>query len=286
MTVSSQNFIEISDGFFVDEDYVQLFESVGIISLDSVFNFSEGDDLVKSNMAKHRSRIRFEAGDTGKAFYLKRYDNVPAKIQIKNWLNHGQKRSTSAYDHLPCDILRSVGINPPKTVAYGEEWNGFFEKRSFIISEEIYASHSLEKRLPDYFYGENTPDSHSKRVAFIERLADLARTFHESGLRHRDFYLAHIFLTKSDELYLIDLHRCFTPKVFGRRYQVKDIAQLHYSAPGQYISCADRLRFYRRYTGRKRLTRSDRTFIRQVKAKAWRMADHDIKHNRVVPFAS
>ncbi|MCK5000907.1 MAG: hypothetical protein KAS23_15300, partial [Anaerohalosphaera sp.] len=145
---------------------------------------------------------------------------------------------------------------------------------------------SLEKKLPEYFYDTSIADANTKRRDFIERLADLANQFHATGLRHRDFYLAHIFLTDTDQFYVIDLQRAFKPSLLAARYRVKDIAQLHYSAPGKYISCADRLRFYRRYLGRDKLTRRDRIFIRQVKAKAWKMADHDIRHGKEAPFTS
>ena len=54
MTVSSQNFVEVSGGLFVDADYVQIFESMGLVSIESIFGFNDGEDLVKSNMAKFR----------------------------------------------------------------------------------------------------------------------------------------------------------------------------------------------------------------------------------------
>ena len=81
------------------------------------------------------------------------------------------------------------------------------------------------------------------------------------------------------------MQRSFKPFVFSERYRLKDITQLHYSAPGDCISQADRLRFYLRYSGKPKLDRSDRKFLGKVKSKAWRIAVHDIKHGREVPFA-
>jgi hypothetical protein len=84
---------------------------------------------------------------------------------------------------------------------------------------------------------------------------------------------------------LIDLARVFGPIVLRRRFQIKDIAQVYYSAPGKHFTKTDRLRFYKAYTGQSKLTKKDKIFIRKVINKAERMARHDLKHGRVVPFA-
>lgn len=286
MTATDQNFTEFSKDLFIDTEYVPAFESVELVNIDSVFAFTAGDSLTKSSLARFRTRIRFDIPLIDKRFYLKRYDNPPANTQIKNWISHSSRKSTCDYDRLPSAILSTIGINTPKVIAYGSQWNGLFEKRSFIITEEIANAQSLEQKLPEYFYDTSIAGEHKKRCDFIDRLADLAKDFHATGLRHRDFYLAHIFLTDADEFYVIDLQRAFKPGLLTGRYRVKDIAQLHYSAPGKYISCADRLRFFKRYLGRNKLTRCDRLFIKQVKARAWKMAHHDIKHGKEVPFAS
>ena len=86
-------------------------------------------------------------------------------------------------------------------------------------------------------------------------------------------------------MYLIDLQRVFKPWVLRERFRVKDISQLYYSAPAKYFSRADRLRFYRRYSGKKKLGAADKRFIRKVNARAGRMAVHDAKHGRAVGFA-
>ncbi len=75
---------------------------------------------------------------------------------------------------------------------------------------------------------------------FLERLAAFIKKFHETGYRHRDLYLAHIFYGDSGEFYLIDLARAFKPRLFEERYRVKDLAQLYYSAPKRYFTMCDR----------------------------------------------
>jgi len=283
--MSQRKFTEVAEGFFADCDYVGPLAETGLDSIDAVFSFQGDRHLDKPNLARHRTRIRFTIPAAGRVCFLKRYDAPPVLEQARNWLDHLHRASTADYDRLPAEQLNAAGIKTARVIAYGQQWAGIFERRSFVITEEIPKAHSLEQRLPEYFYDPCTSENVRRKRRFIEKLADFARRFHETGLRHRDFYLCHIFMTTDEELYLIDLQRTFRPVVFDERFRIKDIAQLYYSAPGDVVSRTDRLRFYRRYTGRKKLTRSDRFFIARLKARVWRMADHDIKHGRDVPFA-
>jgi len=284
--MSWQGFVEVSKGFYIDSDYIAALRSAGIDSMDAVFAFDGGDDLGKANLARYRSRRRFVLPETGRTCYLKRYDRPPIGRQIRNWVDHLAHASTAASDWQPAAQLASAGIKTARIIAYGEEWNWMVvERRSFVIMEEIANARSLEDRLPQYFYDSAPLENVSQKREFIEKLADFARRFHDTGLRHRDFYLCHIFMTADEDLYLIDLQRTFRPMVMDKRLRVKDIAQLHYSAPGRIISSADRLRFYLRYVGQEGLTRADRCFLKCVRNRAWRMAEHDIKHGRRVPFA-
>ncbi len=254
---------------------------MGLDSVEAVFAFEQGQNLIKSNLAPWRHRIRFQLPN-GQYAYLKRYDHPPKSVQLKAWTQHGQRCFLSDYDKGPLDISQA-DVSIPKTIACGGQWQGFFEKQSFIITLELENARSLEKRLPECFYS-NTPDSYKDRKEFIRKLADFIRRFHATGYRHRDLYLAHIFLSDNGTLSLIDLHRCFRPKYLKSRYQIKDLAQLHYSCPGQTISVADRIGFYRCYAGVKRLTAADKACIQKIHAKALRIARHDRKHGRDVPF--
>ena len=275
-----QLFLQPVRGFFVDPQYRQTLEEAGLNSLDAVFAYEQGQRLTKSNLASWRHRIRLQLSN-GQTVYLKRYCHPPLSVQIKSWFQHGQRSFLSAYDKGPLKELFNVKVRIPQTIAYGGQWAGLFEKCSFIITLEIPNAHSLETQLPDCF--ELSVSSQPKRE-FILRLADFIRRFHETGYRHRDLYLCHIFLSDNETLYLIDLHRTFKPNLTSKRYQVKDLAQLHYSCPSDKISHTDRLRFYLAYTQKEKLSFSDKAFIRKIHAKALHIARHDRKHGRTVPF--
>jgi len=283
-----EKFVELSKSCFVASDYKTAFSKLGLTSIDTVFSFSSGRDLIKNNLAGYRSRLQFEIESplSPTTVFLKRYDKPPVITQLKNWLAARSRISCGLFDFEAANKLSAAGINTPRTIAYGEQWGTFLEKRSFIITEKIPKAESIERKLPGCFEGPATAENLKLRRAFIARLASFIRKFHETDYRHRDLYFSHIFHSDSGEFYLIDLARAFKPALFAERFRRKDIAQIHYSAPAKYFSNTDRLRFYLCYTGRRKLTEKDKLFIRKVVSKAKRMARHDIKHARPVPFAS
>ena len=181
------------------------------------------------------------------------------------------------------DRLMAAGINTPHAIAWGEQWGPVFERRSFLITEEVADSRSLESRLPPCFTGPLTQEKRQARRDFLGRLASFIRRFHETGYRHRDLYLSHIFYSDGSGFCLIDLARAFRP-ILQRRFQVKDIAQLHYSAPATAVTRADRLRFYLAYVDHCRLLAQDKAFIRKVVRKAHQMARHNRKRRNRIPF--
>jgi hypothetical protein len=283
--MSTQKFIKVSDDFFADADYAEALGKLGLNTFDDIFNFDAGKNLAKANLAKYRTRIQFDLDAPRTTLFLKRYNRPPISTQIKNWLHHYRRLSTSDFDNSAAEQLSAVGIGTPKTIARGRQWGLVFERRSFIITEKIPNAQALERKLPDFFGKERSTKNLKQRREFIKKLADFIRRFHESGFRHCDLYFSHIFHTAESKFYLIDLQRVFKPLLLTQRSRIKDIAQLYYSAPAKYFSLTDRLRFYIRYTGTKNLTRRDKRFIRKVNARAERTATHDANHGRAVGFA-
>jgi len=282
-----QRFIEISKSFFIDTDYRSVFSELGLTSIDAVFSFNAGRSLTKNNLAKYRTRLEFEINSPAVKVFLKRYDKPPVLAQFRSWLSAHRRISCAVFAVRAASELAVEGVNTPKTLFYGEQWRAFFEKRSFIITEEIPSAESLERKLPDCFNSPATVEKLKLRRSFIVQLAGFIRKFHETDFRHRDLYLSHVFYSDSGDFYLIDLARAFKPIARYQRFRIKDIAQLFYSAPAKYFSRTDRLRFYVGYIGREdKLTGKDKTFIRKVINRARRMARHDVKHGREVPFES
>jgi len=284
--MTEQNFIEISQSFFIDSNYVEAFKKLGLTSFDALFSFDSGKDPGGSSLPEHRSRLEFKTSESEKYLYLKRYHHPDALTQIKNWFWHNARKSMMSFDFDPAKDLALEGIKTPKTISYGEQWGIFFEKRSFIITEELAKAEPLEQKLPDCFKDISKTENLKQQRNFIERLGQFAKKFHATGYRHRDFYLAHIFYSDDGTFYLIDLQRAFKPRILAERFRMKDISQLYYSAPGSAFSRSDRLRFYKSYVGKKSLDGRDKAFICKVVRKANRIARRETKYGRLVPFTN
>ncbi len=276
-------FAELEPGFFVDSGYKDTLESMGLTTFEQVFNYESGRDINKQGLAAYRRRIFIPVEGQNKNLYLKRYNRPPKSLQIKNKLYHKKYISCGQIEYQVAATLKQHQIDTITPVAYGHQLNGPFEKRSFLITEEL-AGKSLEKQLPDYFDRDPRSFDRTKRNAFIQKVADLVRRFHEAGFRHRDLYLCHIFCDTTERLYLIDLARVFQPVIGKNRYKVKDLAQLYYSAPGNIVTQTDRLRFFLYYRQHSQLTAPDKNLIKAITRKVRRIAKHDKKHGRNAPF--
>jgi heptosyltransferase-2 len=272
--------------FFVDPGYKAGLQKLGLVSIDAVFAFQHGRNLAKDNLAPHRSRIEFKIESPATTVFLKRYDHPPIAAQLKNWLSAKKQISCAFAEVDAARNLSAMGISTPKVVAWGQRLGVIFEQCSFVIIEKVLHGESLERSLPGFFNGPATAENLRMRRRFIGQLAAFIRKFHDTGYCHRDLYLCHIFRTPDDQFYLIDLARAFKPMLLGTLYRIKDVAQLHYSAPAKYFSRTDRLRFLRAYLGREKLNAEGKVLIRRITNKAKRTARHDAKHGRAVPFTT
>ncbi len=272
---------------FIRAEFQAALAELGLTSCDAGFAFEGGRELAKPNIGRFRRRLQLEVTPTDSSgpvrVFLKRYDRPPILPQLRNWLVHRRRTSFARTEADTAQHLAVHGVNTPRLVAWGERWGVLFERGSFVMMEEIKDSESLERRLPPCLESDATRAELPARRDFLRRLALFIRRFHETGFRHRDLYLCHIFYSRAGQFSLIDLARASRP-ILRRRFQVKDIAQLHYSAPAAYFSRADRLRFYLAYADRRRLRARDKVFLGRVIRKAAKMARHSAKHGIRIPF--
>ena len=114
--------------------------------------------------------------------------------------------------------------------------------------------------------------------SLLQRVGTIAKTLHENGVNHRDFYLCHFLLpvasidaAKLSHLYLIDLHRAqIRTGQAPKRWREKDIAGLLFSAADAGLTRTDLIRFLAAYCGPdiRRSLSEDRSFWRAVLARA------------------
>ncbi|MBF0676471.1 lipopolysaccharide core heptose(I) kinase RfaP [Pseudomonas sp.] len=147
--------------------------------------------------------------------------------------------------------LTDAGVPTMTAVAFGERGANPAAQHSFIVTEELAPTVSLEDFTADWL--QQAPPPRLKR-ALIQRVAEMTGDMHRAGVNHRDCYICH-FLLHTDQpvtadslrLSLIDLHRAQARTRVPRRWRDKDLAGLYFSALNIGLSRRDKLRFLRLY---------------------------------------
>ncbi len=196
-----------------------------------------------------RRTLRFELD--GKYYYGKFHSGVGWKKIIKNLLQFRRPPVLSAQSEWRAiQKLDSLGIETTPLVGYGKTgWNPG-QIKSFVITDELKDTVSLETLCKDWATQSPPPEV---KKAIITKVAQIARTIHENGLNHRDFYICHFLLdiSKGGEqidpdhirLFLIDLHRVQIRKKAPWRWRVKDVSGLLFSSMDIGLSKEDLLYF-------------------------------------------
>lgn len=163
--------------------------------------------------------------------------------------------------------LRALGIDAPIPVAFGSKGIHPARLKSFIVMRGLMDTINLE----DYFRSEGSVHFALKHY-LIKTVAKMARTLHENGMNHRDFYLCHFLVDKKSlhqpnpTVYLIDLHRAQIRSKIPLRWRVKDIGGLYFSTMDLPFTQRDYLRFMQTYTQKslRRMLNENQFFWRWV----------------------
>ena len=147
--------------------------------------------------------------------------------------------------------LHEVGVPTMTAVAYGERGANPAAQHSFIVTEELAPTISLEDFCRDWVA---QPPAPRLKHALIAEVARMTGTMHRAGVNHRDCYICH-FLLHTDrpvtpeglKLSVIDLHRAQVREQIPRRWRDKDLAGLYFSALEIGLTRRDKLRFLRAY---------------------------------------
>ncbi len=180
-----------------------------------------------------RRTLRFELNN--KSYFLKLHQGIGWGEIIKNLIQLrlpilGARNEWQAIDH-----LKALNVGTMTSVAYGERGVNPAKQLSFIVTDDLVNTVSLEDYCKDW--RESPPEPALKR-RLIAKVGEMSGKMHQSGMNHRDFYLCHFLLDETvatdnaewPKLHIIDLHRAQIRRKVPRRWQVKDLAGLYYSA--------------------------------------------------------
>ena len=222
-----------------------------------------------------RRTLRTEVA--GRGYFVKIHRGVGWAEIVKNLVSLRLPVLGAANERLAIRQLERLGVATMKAVAFGERGSNPAARHSFIVTEELAPTISLEDYCRDWL---TQPPAPSMKYALIARVADMARRMHTGGVNHRDFYLCHFLLhldppPEADRfrLSLIDLHRAQIRARTPQRWRNKDLAGLYFSALGIGLTRRDKLRFLRGYFGRplRETLRTEAPLLIELESEATRL---------------
>lgn len=200
-----------------------------------------------------KTRRTFRVEIDGRGYFVKHHLGVGWGEIFKNLLM-GKLPVLGALDEYRALVrLKELGVPTMTPAACGCRGRDPAHLESFLVTEELAGMVDLETLSAEW---RNDPPPSQLRHDLIRAVAESAGRMHRGGVNHRDCYICH-YLTPRKEpdfgkrVYVIDLHRAQIRKRVPRRYLVKDLGGLCFSAFDAGLSRRDALRFIRRYSGRK-----------------------------------
>ncbi|MCX4190753.1 lipopolysaccharide core heptose(I) kinase RfaP [Methylophaga sp. OBS3] len=201
-----------------------------------------------------RRTLRFDFQNH--SYFLKYHAGIGWQEVFKNLIAFRLPIFSARNEWQAIQFLEKLGLDTMTLAAYGEKgWNPA-KRQSFVITDELTKTMSLE------WVGEqwqSQPPTFQTKQTLISKLAHISRVMHTNGINHRDFYLCHFLLdesfashntyTEDMPIYLIDLHRAQIRKKIPERWLVKDLGSLFFSASRVPLTSRDLLRFMKQYSG-------------------------------------
>lgn len=196
-----------------------------------------------------RRTLRFHCD--GRSFFLKLHGGTGWREIFKNLLQLRLPVVGASNEFRAVAVLRQAGVDTLTVVAYASAGRNPARRQSMIVTEDLSATESLEDYCGNW---PAQPPAFADRLQIIRQVAASARRMHQLGINHRDLYLCHFRREKrslaeaNPRCYLIDLHRAQLRRRVPRRWLVKDLAGLYFSAMDCGLSRRDLLRFLHYYS--------------------------------------
>ena len=196
-----------------------------------------------------RRTLRTEVA--GRGYFVKIHRGIGWGEIVKNLLSAKLPVLGAGQEWRALERLHEAGVATMTAVAYGERGANPATQHSFIVTEELAPTISLEDFTLDWA---RNPPAPAFKHSLIAEVAKMLGSMHRAGVNHRDCYICH-FLLHTDKpvsaddfrLSVIDLHRAQIHDRLPLRWRNKDLAALYFSALNIGLTRRDKLRFLRGY---------------------------------------
>ncbi len=125
------------------------------------------------------------------AYFVKQHTGVGWQEIFKNLLQCRLPIISAQQEYEALKRLATLQIPVPDLVGFGRKGINPARIQSFLITRELPKHISLEHLCKTWNI---CPPSFRLKNALIKIVAHIARTLHDNGMNHRDFYLCHFLL--------------------------------------------------------------------------------------------
>lgn len=204
-----------------------------------------------------KNRVTLRINIDNQSYFIKKHLSTPIKEILKNILSLKWPFSGANNEYKAITKLKNIGINTLDVSAISSY--GFSNNEGFIITNAIEPNIELDAYCK---LNSEKEDYYKLKRFLIKFVADNTRKMHLGGMNHRDYYLCHYLFSLDNQktqdcsiigeqlinnIYLIDLHRMQMRDKVPKRYLIKDLSALLFSARDLELTKADKLRFVREY---------------------------------------
>ena len=221
----------------------------------------------------------------GHGFFVKIHRGIGWAEILKNLITAKLPVLGAGQEWLAIQRLQEVGVPTMTAVAYGEKGSNPADQHSFIVTEELAPTVSLEDLSMDWV---KQPPAPMIKHALIAEVARMTGMMHRAGVNHRDCYICHFLLhtdkpVTADDLKLsvIDLHRAQTRAAIPARWRNKDLAALYFSVLDIGLSRRDLLRFLKGYFLQplRQVLRDEAALLALLERKAEKLYQRKLRYN-------
>lgn len=255
----------------LSNDFIDLFK--GNDAFDNILN------LEGYVFRAYKNRKTFRITKCGKGYFIKTFRRVGWGEFFKNFIQLKWPVLSVMNEVYVIRRFEELGIPTMKISGFGMRGIPLIGFESFMITEELENTVSLEKFSKNW--AKHPPDFLLK-LAILRKAANIAKTLHQNGINHRDFYICHFLLDMSSlgkdayeglKIYLIDLHRTQLRQGVPQRWRIKDISGLFFSSMNIGLTRRDIFRFMEAYSGKRlrEILSTDMRFWNKVRKKAIRL---------------
>jgi len=218
--------------------------------------------------------------------YIKRY-HFPRWSQRFRGTLRGTffKASRARSEYRVLRLMRDLGIQAVRPIAYGERRVCHFVQSCFLITEAVPDAMPLSAFIQTFGNHRASARAIRFRREILTTLARQVRHMHQAGFVHRDLFWRNVLIRPMPgdrfEFYFLDASVGKRIRMAQRRQDsiVSDIAAMGAVAP-HFCSEADQMRFLLEYLGIKRLGEENRRWLRRVQARSDLLRDTELQRLR------